>query len=317
MLGSSALGYAFGAEIPLARATEVAWQATQLVRQLAAPAAAGPAPRTSLTGRTRDQRAGPVEVLLSGVQFSYPGRTTPTLDGLELAIPAGQSLAIVGENGAGKSTLIKLLCGLYEPDLGLIELAGCAPAAARHRIGVIFQNFVHYELPLRANVGFGDVTSAGDEAALARALTDAGARELLRTLPDGWDTVLSAGYPGGRDLSGGQWQKIALARALAAVHGGAGLLILDEPTANLDVRAEAELFDRFLEVTAGITTILVSHRLASVRQADRIVVIAGGRVAEDGSHQELMTSGGRYAAMFALQAERFADRPLAVDTGRR
>ena len=316
VLGSSALGYVFAAEVPLARAAEVASQVTQLVRQLAAPGA-GPAPRASLAGRPRDQRAGPADVLLHGVRFSYPGRTTPTLDGLELAIPAGQSLAIVGENGAGKSTLIKLLCGLYEPDLGLVELAGCSPAAARHRIGVIFQNFVHYELPLRANVGFGDIARVNDEAALARALTDAGASELLRGLPGGWDTVLSAGYPAGRDLSGGQWQKIALARALAAVRGGAGLLILDEPTASLDVRAEAELFDRFLEVTAGITTILVSHRLASVRRADRIVVIAAGRVAEDGTHQELMAAGGRYAAMFALQAERFADRPQAAETGRR
>ena len=239
------------------------------------------------------------------------------MDGLELAIPAGQSVAIVGENGAGKSTLIKLLCGLYEPDLGLIELAGRRPAAARHRIGVIFQNFVHYELSLRANVGFGDLTHAGNEAAMSRALTDAGAGELLRSLPDGWDTVLSAGYPGGRELSGGQWQKIALARALAAVHGGAGLLILDEPAASLDVRAEAELFDRFLEVTAGVTTILVTHRLASVRRADRIVVMVGGRVVEDGCHQELIAAGGRYAAMFALQAERFADRRPAVDAGRR
>jgi ATP-binding cassette subfamily B protein len=314
VLGTSALGYVFGAEIPLARATEVAWQATRLVCQLAAPAA-GPPPRASLTsGPARDQRAGPFDVRLGGVRFSYPGRPTPTLDGLELAIPAGQSLAIVGENGVGKSTLIKLLCGLYEPDLGRIELAGCPPAAIRHRIGVIFQNFVHYELALRANVGFGDVATVGDDAALDRALADAGALEVLRGLPDGWDTVLSAGYPGGRDLSGGQWQKIALARALAAVHGGAGLLILDEPTASLDVRAEAELFDRFLEVTAGVTTILVSHRLASVRRADRIVVIAGGRVAEDGSHQELMTAGDRYAAMFALQAERFADRPPAGDS---
>jgi ATP-binding cassette subfamily B protein len=317
VLGSSALGYVFGAEIPLARAREVAWQATQLVRQLAVPPAAGPAPRASLTGCARGQRAGPVGVLLRGVRFSYPGRTTPTLDRLELAIPAGQSLAIVGENGSGKSTLVKLLCGLYEPDLGLIELAGRAPAGGRRAIGVIFQNFVRYELPMRATVGFGDVASAGDEAALARALTDAGACELLRSLPGGWDTVLSAGYPGGRDLSGGQWQKVALARALAAVHGGAGLLILDEPTASLDVRAEAELFDRFLEVTAGITTILVSHRLASVRQADRIVVIAGGRVAEDGSHQELMTAGGLYATMFALQAKRFADRPPTIDAGGR
>jgi ATP-binding cassette subfamily B protein len=248
-----------------------------------------------------------VAVRLSGVRFTYRGRETPTLDGMELEIPAGQSLAIVGENGAGKSTLIKLLCGLYEPDAGSVTLDGVPAAEARRRVGVIFQDFVRYGLPLRENVAFGHLALLQDQAALESVLRDAGAGELLERLPRGWDTVLARGFEGGVDLSGGQWQRLALARALAAVRGGAGLLILDEPTAALDVRAETELFRRFLELTKSVTTILVSHRLSSVRHADRIVVVHGGRVVEDGSHDELMTLGGRYAHMFLLQAERFAE----------
>jgi len=252
-------------------------------------------------------RGGKVAVRLEGVRFTYRGRERPTLDGLDLEIPAGQSLAIVGENGAGKSTLIKLLCGLYEPDRGRVTLdGGATPLQARRRIGVIFQDFVRYPLPLRENVGFGSLPLLGDERALRGALHDAGGAGLLAGMERGWDTVLSREFEGGVDLSGGQWQRVALARALAAVRGGAGLLILDEPTAALDVRAEAELFERFLAVTRGVTTILVSHRLSSVRRADRIVVIDGGRVVEDGTHDALVRAGGRYAAMFALQAERFA-----------
>jgi ATP-binding cassette subfamily B protein len=171
---------------------------------------------------------------------------------------------------------------------------------------------VRYQLPLRANVGFGD-TAITDDAALARALRDAGGADLVEQLPAGWDTVLSTGYDGGVDLSGGQWQKVALARALLAVRAGAGLLILDEPTANLDVTAEAELFDRFLNLTRGVTTILVSHRLSSVRHADRIVLLHDGRIAEDGSHDELLAAGGRYATLFRLQAERFAAAPAGAE----
>jgi ATP-binding cassette subfamily B protein len=171
---------------------------------------------------------------------------------------------------------------------------------------VIFQDFVRYPLPLRENVGFGHLALLPDPAALEGALHDAGGAHLLAGLPAGWDTVLSRAFEGGADLSGGQWQRVALARALLAVRGGAGLLILDEPTASLDVRAETELFERFLELTRDVTTILVSHRLSSVRHADRIVVIDGGRVVEDGTHEQLMRDGRRYASLFSLQAERFA-----------
>jgi ATP-binding cassette subfamily B protein len=250
---------------------------------------------------------GKVAVRLDGVRFTYAGRREPTLDGLSLEVPPGQSLAIVGENGAGKSTLVKLLCGFYDPDAGTVTLdGGASPLEARGRVGVIFQDFVRYPLPLRENVGLGHLPLIGDGRALEGALADAGGAGLLERLPHGWDTVLSREFEGGADLSGGEWQRVALARALAAVRGGAGLLIMDEPTASLDVRAETELFERFLELTKDVTTILVSHRLSSVRRADRIVVIHGGRVVEDGTHDALMAAGGRYAGMFSLQAERFA-----------
>ncbi|HST59525.1 MAG TPA: ABC transporter ATP-binding protein [Longimicrobium sp.] len=276
-------------------------EATLPAHASAASPAAAPAP----TDR--------VALRLDGVRFTYGGRERPTLDGLTLEVPAGQSLAVVGENGAGKSTLIKLLCGLYTPQDGSIALdGGMSPREARGRVAAIFQDFARYPLPLRENVAFGHLPLAGDPAALQSALDDAGAGDLPGRLPHGWDTVLSREYEHGTDLSGGQWQRVALARALVAVRGGAGLLILDEPTANLDVRAETELFERFLEVTRGVTTILVSHRLSSVRRADRIVVIDDGRVVEDGSHNALMAAGGRYAAMFRLQADRFAAEAAGV-----
>jgi ATP-binding cassette, subfamily B, bacterial len=255
-----------------------------------------------------------IALRLDGVRFTYRGREEPTLDGLDLEVPAGQSIAIVGENGAGKSTLIKLLCGFYQPQDGRITLdGGRTPREARGRVAVIFQDFVRYPLTLRENVAFGHLPLAGDEEALASALADAGGVTLPARLPAGWETVLSREYEGGADLSGGEWQRVALARALAAVRGGAGVLVLDEPTASLDVRAETELFERFLEVTRGVTTILVSHRLSSVRRAERIVVIDGGRVVEDGSHEALMAAGGRYAEMYRLQAERFATLPAAEE----
>jgi ABC-type multidrug transport system fused ATPase/permease subunit len=249
------------------------------------------------------------EIRIQGLRFAYPSRSEPVFDGLELIIPAGQSVAVVGVNGAGKSTLIKLLCGLYRPDSGVVLVDRADPAndpTARERVAVIFQEFTRYHLPLRHNVAIGAGAVAGDEKVIGRALHDAGADDVVARLSDGWDTVLSGEYEGGTDLSGGQWQRIALARALASVAGGAGVLVLDEPTAALDVRAEAELFDRFLDVTRGVTTLLVSHRLSSVRHADRIVVIDEGRIVEDGSHAELLATGGRYAAMFTLQASRFA-----------
>jgi ATP-binding cassette, subfamily B, bacterial len=258
-------------------------------------------------GRT----GGASAVRFEDVTFTYPGRDEPTFAGLDLDITAGSSVAVVGANGAGKSTLIKLLCGLHRPDHGRVLVDGGDPGAddrLRRRVAVIFQEFVRYHLSLRDNVAMAMLGEHRDEdvdAVVPRALHDATGDPVLARVGS-WDRVLSGEYAGGTDLSGGQWQRVALARALASVDTGASVLVLDEPTAALDVRAEAELFDNFLEVTRGLTTILVSHRLSSVRHADRIVVLDHGRIIEDGAHEELVAHGGSYAQMFALQAERFA-----------
>jgi ABC-type multidrug transport system fused ATPase/permease subunit len=238
---------------------------------------------------------------LRDVTFSYRGGR-PVLDGLNLTIPAGSSLAIVGQNGAGKTTLAKLLCRLYDPVSGRIEVDGTDLteldlASWRSRVATVFQDYIKYELPLRDNVA----PAGASDGDVEWALRQAGADGLA-----GLATVLSKSYDGGTDLSGGQWQRVALARAMCAVRLGAGLVILDEPTAQLDVRGEAEIFRRLLDVTRGTTTILVSHRFSTVRHADRICVLEGGRVVELGSHDELMAHGGRYATMFTLQAARFA-----------
>jgi ATP-binding cassette subfamily B protein len=243
------------------------------------------------------------EIRFRDVTFAYPTTREPVLDGFDLTIPAGSSLAIVGQNGAGKTTLAKLLCRLYEPQQGAIEVDGVDVAIFdladwRERVAAVFQDFVRFELPLRDNVAPGGAPDEDIEAALA----DAGATELAELA-----TVLARGYPGGTDLSGGQWQRVALARALCSVRLGAGLVLLDEPTAQLDVRGEAEIFDRILAATRHTTTILISHRFSTVRHADRICVMEHGRVIELGSHDELMAAGGRYRTMFDLQASRFGE----------
>ena len=275
-------------------------------------------PKATSPSATRAQRgrrtiAGAAAVSLHDVRFTYPGRERPTFEHLDLEIAPGSSVAVVGANGAGKSTLIKLLCGLHRPDTGTVRIDGGDPGVdddLRRRVAVIFQEFVRYHLPLRDNVVMAlldDHSRSRDglDAVASRALHNAVGDPVLARVGD-WDRVLSGEYSGGTDLSGGQWQRVALARALAAIDTGAGVLVLDEPTAALDVRAEAELFDNFLEVTRGLTTILVSHRLSSVRHAERIVVLDHGRIVEDGSHGDLVAAGGRYARMFALQAQRFA-----------
>jgi ATP-binding cassette subfamily B protein len=256
------------------------------------------------------------------VHFTYPHAPSPVCSGFDLLIEAGRSLAVVGANGAGKTTMVKLLARLYEPTAGRItvddvDMRDIDPVQWQQRIAAVFQDFVHYDLTAADNVGFGAPAMADDRAALERAASRAGATEIVERLPFGWDTVLSRQYEGGVDLSGGQWQRLALARALFAVEAGASVLVLDEPTANLDVRAEVELFDRFLEVTRGLTTVLISHRFSTVRRADRIVVVDGGRVVEQGSHDELVAAGGRYARAFALQAGRYRESadPNSNDDG--
>ncbi len=255
------------------------------------------------------------EIRFDNVSFAYASGA-PVLRGLSLAIPAGSSLAIVGLNGAGKTTLVKLLARLYDPTDGAIRIDGVDlrevdPDAWRERVAAIFQDFLRFGLSARDNIGFGGPRLAGDEAALARAAEKAGVLERIRALPKSWDTPLMRQFTDGADLSGGEWQRVALARAFMAVEAGAKLLILDEPTAALDVRAEAELYERFLELTRGLTTILISHRFSTVRRADRICVIEDGAVTELGSHAELMALCGKYAELFLLQSQRFADTEAA------
>jgi ATP-binding cassette subfamily B protein len=250
------------------------------------------------------------EIRFEGATFGYGDGARPVLRELDLTIEAGRSLAIVGLNGAGKTTLVKLLVRLYEPQSGRITVDGhdlrdYPVRDWRRRVAAIFQDFVHYDLPVRDNVGFGAVELLHDDERVRSALHRAGALELVDELPHGLETTLSREYEDGAELSGGQWQRIAIARALMAVDGGAGVLVLDEPTANLDVRAEAAFFDRFLELTQGLTTILISHRFSTVRRADRIVVLEHGRVVEAGTHEQLVAAKGRYADLFRLQAARF------------
>jgi ABC-type multidrug transport system fused ATPase/permease subunit len=240
------------------------------------------------------------EIRFRGVSFGYPGGA-PVLENLDLTIPAGTSLAIVGQNGAGKTTLAKLLCRLYDPQAGSIEIDGIDLkqldlTSWRARLTAVFQDFIRFELPLRDNVA----PAGADDAEIRTAITAAGAAGLAEL-----DTILARGYQGGTELSGGQWQRVALARALCAVQRGAGVVLLDEPTAQLDVRGEAEIFERILTATRHATTILISHRFSTVRQADRICVLEHGRVLELGTHAELMARGGRYRTMFELQAQRF------------
>jgi len=249
-------------------------------------------------------------IRFEGVAFRYPGGHENVFDGFDLEIPAGRSIAVVGANGAGKTTLVKLLSRLYEPTVGRVTVDGVNvldldPYEWQARIAAIFQDFVRYPLAVQSNVAPGP---AADLPAARAAAEQAGALEIIEGLDHGWESVLDRRYQRGADLSGGQWQRIALARALHARAAGAGILVLDEPTANLDVRAEAELYDRFLELTAGTTTIVISHRFSTVRRADAICVIDGGRVIELGNHDELVGAGGAYARMFELQAARFRDQ---------
>jgi ABC-type multidrug transport system fused ATPase/permease subunit len=223
------------------------------------------------------------------------------LDDFDLVVPAGSSLAIVGKNGAGKTTVAKLLCRLYDPRSGGIEIDGVDLRELdldewRARLAAVFQDFIRFELPLRDNVA----PQGAPDALIRDALASAKASDIA-----GLDTVLARGYEGGTDLSGGQWQRVALARAMCAVRLGAGIVLLDEPTAQLDVRGETEIFDSLLAATRSCTTIVISHRFSTVRHADRICVLENGHVMELGTHDELMALGGRYRTMFDLQAQRF------------
>lgn len=243
--------------------------------------------------------------VFENVSFRYPGTEEYVLKNINLRIRRGEKIALVGENGAGKTTLIKLLTRLYDPSEGRIILDGkdlrdISSDWLQKYIGVIFQDFVHYHLPARDNIGFGQADRLHDQERIERAADMSGAHRLIRDLPQGYDTVLGRHFQEGHQLSIGEWQKVALGRAFMRE---AQVLILDEPTASLDVRSEYEIFRKFSELAAGKTAVLISHRFSTVRMADRIVVLEGGRIVEEGSHPELMAKGGLYATLFNMQAE--------------
>jgi ATP-binding cassette subfamily B protein len=249
-------------------------------------------------------------IALERMTFGYPGREEPVIRGLDLELPLGHSLGLVGVNGAGKTTLVTLLSRMRDPTGGRILVDGrplneLSAREWQRQVAVVYQDYMRMPLSVTENIGMFGRGHAPDRELLERAAERAGALDLIGSLPNGWDTILSPQFAGGVDLSGGQWQRIALARALYAVETGARVLVLDEPTAQLDIRAEAAFYDRFLELTAGVTTIVISHRFASVRRANRIAVLDGGAITELGNHDELIAAGGIYAEMFRLQAERF------------
>ena len=242
--------------------------------------------------------------VFENVGFRYPGAENWVLRGLQFELRAGEVLALVGENGAGKTTLVKLLARLYDPDEGRILLDGRDLRDydlddLRANTGVIFQDFVRYHLSAAENIGVGRVEAIDDQARILSAAHRALADEVIDTLPDGYAQLIGRRFKSGVDLSGGQWQKLAIARAYMR---DAQVMILDEPTAALDARSEFEVFQRFKELSRQRTAVLISHRFSSVRMADRILVLAGGRVEASGTHDELMAQGGRYAELFELQA---------------
>jgi ATP-binding cassette subfamily B protein len=264
------------------------------------------AARDGAVGRVVDAGHAPA-LELSDVSFAYPGGKD-VLHGVDLAIPGGSSLAVVGLNGAGKTTLVRLLCGLYPPSTGTIRVNGddleeVALATWHQLVAPMFQGFLRVPGDVHDNVAVGAVEHADDRAGVGAALEEAGAASFTRSLPAGVATALATPHLDGQDLSGGQWQRLAHARALQALQHGARLLVLDEPTSNLDTAAEEHLVQRLVEQTAGaVTAVLVTHRLALARRCDRIAVIDEGRVVELGTHDELVAVGGRYAEAFALQA---------------
>ncbi len=238
------------------------------------------------------------------VSFTYPGTDRVALDDVSFDLHAGEVVALVGENGSGKTTLAKLLCHLYAPTSGRIlwdsvDTTTCDPVGVRRHMAVIFQDFAQYCLSARDNIGAGDHERIGDVEAIVAAAEESGADAFLASLPDGYKTMLGRQFDGGEELSIGQWQRVALARAFFR---GAPFVILDEPTAALDPRAEHELFERIRSMARGRTVLLVSHRFSSVRSADRILVLADGRLIEQGTHEELLAKGGQYAELFTLQA---------------
>ena len=268
-------------------------------------------PPSELDGAHDPGDAPQAAVRFEGVRFRYPAGARDVLAGVDLELAAGTSTALVGVNGAGKSTLVSLLARLRDPVGGRITVDGTDirtldPGRWQRMIALMPQDPVRYPLTAFDNVAFGALEHADDRAGVLKAAKLSGFSSVVDELPGKWDTVLSRELPDGAELSGGQWQRLALARALFATFHGARILVLDEPTAALDVRAEARFYERFHEITGGLTTLVISHRFATVRRAQRIYVMDGGVIAESGSHDELVRADGTYAEMYQLQAARFA-----------
>jgi ATP-binding cassette, subfamily B, bacterial len=254
-------------------------------------------------------RGRPLEIAFEDVSFRYPSRTEWALRQVNLRLAPGDTLGLVGENGAGKSTIVKLLLRLYDPTEGRITYGGVDlrdldPRDLRGRIGAVFQDFVRYQFTAAENIGLGNPDHVDDRPRIEEAARRAGAGPLVASLPRGLDTVLGGWFEAGHEISAGQWQKLAVARAFMR---DAEVLVLDEPTASIDAEAEHELFLHFRELAAGRTAIVISHRFSTVRMADQIAVLHGGRLEELGSHRDLVERGGRYAHLFSLQAQGYLD----------
>jgi ATP-binding cassette subfamily B protein len=263
-------------------------------------------PRLKIAGQQR-KLAIPLRggIEFRGVGFRYPGSDEWALRGVDLTIRPGEKIALVGHNGAGKTTLIKLLSRLYDPSEGSVLIDGIdirdlEPLELQQRIGVIFQDFVRYHLPVRENIGFGQIDAMDDPERIAAAARKSGADAVIADLPAGYETMLGRWFREGHELSLGQWQKIALARAFMRE---ADILVLDEPTASVDAQTEYEIFQHFKALTDGKMAILISHRFSTVRMADRIAVLQEGRITELGTHEELLRREGTYAQLFSMQAE--------------
>jgi ATP-binding cassette subfamily B protein len=243
-------------------------------------------------------------IVFEDVSFHYPGSSRPVLEGVDLEIPAGQVVALVGANGVGKSTLVKLLCRLYDPDGGRIAIDGIDlrefdPEELRRHISVVFQDFFRYSFPARDNIWFGDVGRPRDDPGIEAAGALAGADGFLAGLRHGYETILGPMFEGSEEISIGEWQKVALSRAFFRE---SQLLVVDEPTSALDAVAEADLFEKLRALVRGRAALLISHRFSTVRMADRIYVVEDGQVLESGSHEDLLGLGGKYASLFRMQA---------------
>ncbi len=252
---------------------------------------------------------------LKDVSFSYPGSSRALIDNVSLTIGTGEMVALVGANGSGKTTLVKLLCRLYDPDKGSATLDGVDlrqfdPVAYRRHLAVVFQDFARYQMTVSENIWFGDVEKEANDQRLAEAIRNAGAEELIASLPEGTDTLLGKWFAGGEELSLGEWQKLALARAFFS---DSQLLILDEPTSSLDAQAEAEVFDSLRGLTRDRSVLVISHRFSTVRMADRICVLENGRITETGPHDQLLAARGTYARLFELQASMYGETPAASE----